>query len=122
MDDINYQHSALSVLSALISSKGTSQEIIQKSKKRDGKPAIVSQPLLLFLTYLSVQQNGTNIVIQVMRLLDSSKSPLVRKKCIELIPSMYKYITKHFQISGNLDTAMRAIFAFIEQPGNKDRG
>jgi len=107
MDDINYQHSALSVLSALISSKGTSQEIIQKSKKRDGKPAI---------------QNGTNIVIQVMRLLDSSKSPLVRKKCIELIPSMYKYITKHFQISGNLDTAMRAIFAFIEQPGNKDRG
>lgn len=47
---------------------------------------------------------------------------MVKKRCIEVIPALYKYIKDHFNKGDNLDTAMKAILEFIRTPGNKDRG
>ena len=64
---------------------------------------------------------GAKIVSQVMNLLKKSKHPLVRKRCIQLIPSMYKFIKGYFdQDRSRFDEAMNAIFAFIEDKSNKN--
>ena len=44
-----------------------------------------------------------------MRLLETTRNALVRKKCIELIPSMYTNIESHFKVDNNLRTAIQAI-------------
>ena len=58
----------------------------------------------------------------VMRLLETTRNANVRKKCIELIPSMYTNIEAHFKVGANLKTAITAIINYIRQPNNKDRG
>ena len=60
--------------------------------------------------------------MNVMHVLETTKNALVRKKCIELIPSMYINIESHFKQGDNLQTAINAIINYIRQPGNKDRG
>lgn len=62
-----------------------------------------------------------------MKLLSKSKNGLVKKRCIELIPQMFKYIGSLFDVkdpegAANLKKAMAAIFDFIKLPNNKDRG
>lgn len=58
-----------------------------------------------------------------MELLRTSKSNLVRKKCIELIPDMFKNIEEHFRKNADLlPVALQAIFEFINKKDNKDRG
>lgn len=47
---------------------------------------------------------------------------MVRKRCIEIIPALYKYITAFFNQGDNLDVAMKAILEFVRIPGNPDRG
>ena len=59
-------------------------------------------------------------------MLQTSKSNLVRKKCIELIPEMFKCMPDHFKQSSSqgdlLNVAMEAIYDFINKKDNKDRG
>jgi hypothetical protein len=57
-----------------------------------------------------------------MKLLQTSRNALVKKRCIEIIPALYKYITNFFNQGDNLDVAMKAILEFIRIPGNKERG
>ena len=66
-----------------------------------------------------------------MSLHESTKSPFVKKKSIEILPQMYKYISNvnHFS-DQHLDRALGAIFNFIhpaqkktsDKDVNKDRG
>lgn len=56
-----------------------------------------------------------------MNLYDSSKNALVRKKCIELIPQLYKHLKEHFD-HRKLTNAMKAIFTYINDKKNQDRG
>lgn len=64
-DDQNYQHSALTILGELISQDGTSQEIL----RGEDKPG-----------------QGERIINEIQRMLRESRSTLVKKKCIDLIP------------------------------------
>lgn len=58
-----------------------------------------------------------------MELLNKSKSNLVRKKCIELIPVLHKYVEEVFKNNKDLlPLALQAIFEFINKKDNKDRG
>ena len=50
----------------------------------------------------------------VMRLLETTRNANVRKKCIELIPSMYTNIEAHFRVGANLKTAITAIINYIK--------
>ena len=59
---------------------------------------------------------------------ESTKNPFVKRKSIEILPQMYKYISNYNHFSDqHLDKALRAIFQFIMPPQkkqevNKDRG
>ena len=58
-----------------------------------------------------------------MELLKTSKSNLVRKKCIELIPEMLKHIPDYYrQQKDLLHNTIASIFEFIHKKDNKDRG
>lgn len=48
-------------------------------------------------------------------------SPFVKKKCIEIMPLLVKYIQPYFS-EAHLELAIKAIFAFITKKDNKDRG
>lgn len=71
LNDPFYQHSALSILGAIIQARDINKEIIKN--------------------------RGSFIINRVMELLRTSKSNLVRKKCVELIPDMFKFIPDHFR-------------------------
>jgi len=58
----------------------------------------------------------------VERLIRESKSPAVKKKCIELIPEMYRYIPGHYNQPKNLDKIINIIFDYIAKAGPKDLG
>ena len=77
-EDQNYQHSALTILGELISQDGTSQEIIH-GKDPNGK------------------DQAERIINEIQRMLRESKSVLVKKKCIDLIPSMYRFIPGYYK-------------------------
>lgn len=65
--------------------------------------------------------NGAKIIENVMKLHDATKNALVKKKCIEIMPLLYKYILQHFNDS-NLDHVMRSLISFVMKKENKDRG
>ena len=72
---------------------------------------------------------GTFIIDRVMMMHETTKSPFVKKKSIEILPQMYKYISSYGLFSDNqLSKALSAIFNFLAPPskkdkeGNKDRG
>ena len=71
---------------------------------------------------ICLRNKGSTIVTNVMRLLETTRNANVRKKCIELIPSMYTNIESHFKDGANLKTAITAILNYIRQGNNKDRG
>jgi hypothetical protein len=56
-----------------------------------------------------------------MKMHESTKSALVKRKCIELLPLMVKYIPGHFSDT-QLDQALKSIFNYIGKKDNKDRG
>ena len=93
-----YKQSALSILSELISQDGTSDEIIK------------------------VMNQGEQIVNEVQKMLKESTEILVKKKCIDLIPSMYRYIPDYYKSSERLTQAIKDITTFIEKTKGKDRG
>ncbi len=47
---------------------------------------------------------------------------MVKKKCIDLIPSMQKHIPNHYIIAANLESIIQCIFDYIKNPNTKDRG
>ena len=60
---------------------------------------------------------------------ETTKSPFVKKKSIEILPQMYKYISNYNHFSDkHLGQALNAIFRFLTPPQkkekevNKDRG
>jgi hypothetical protein len=56
-----------------------------------------------------------------MQLFKTSKNQQVKKKCIEIIPQLFKYMNQNFS-SEDIETSMNLIFAFITQKDNKDKG
>jgi hypothetical protein len=56
-----------------------------------------------------------------MKLNESTKSPLVKKKCIELIPIITKYISSFFTDS-HLNVGMKSIFSYINKKDNPHKG
>jgi hypothetical protein len=62
------------------------------------------------------------ILTAVMDLLRTSKNALVRKSCIEVIPTMFRYFKQFRQDPDLTDNAIREILEFIKTPNNKDRG
>ena len=58
-----------------------------------------------------------------MNLNQNTRNPLVKKKCIELIPILYENI-KHVFVSNKqlLESAITGIINYIHTPNNKDRG
>ena len=57
-----------------------------------------------------------------MKLNDTSKSStFVKKKCIEIMPLLVKYIQPHFT-DQHLEMALKAMFNYIAKKDNKDRG
>jgi len=65
-------------LGELISQDGTSDEIIK------------------------ILNQGEQIVNEVQKMLKESTEILVKKKCIDLIPSMYRYIPDYYKNSDRL--------------------
>jgi len=65
-------------LGELISQDGTSHEIIH-GKDANGK------------------EQAERIIKEIQRMLRESKSTLVKKKCIDLIPSMYRFIPGYYK-------------------------
>ena len=64
-----------------------------------------------------------------MNMHNTTKSPFVKRKSIEILPQMYKYISNYALFSDvQLSRALDAIFNFLAQPTkkekevNKDRG
>jgi hypothetical protein len=93
-----YKQSALSILGELISQEGTSEEIIK------------------------IMNQGEQIVNEVQKMLKESTEILVKKKCIDLIPSMYRYIPDYYKSSDRLSQAIKDITNYIEKTKGKDRG
>jgi hypothetical protein len=55
-----------------------------------------------------------------MSLHENTKSPFVKKKSIEILPQMYKYISNHDHFSErHLHRAIMAIFNFLQPPVKK---
>jgi hypothetical protein len=102
-DDQNYQHSALTILGELISQDGTSHEIIH-GKDKNG------------------QEQGERIILEIQRMLRESRSTLVKKKCIDLIPSMYRFIPQYYKQQGKLSQVITEIKKYINDTKGKDRG
>lgn len=51
-----------------------------------------------------------------------TKSPFVKKKSIEILPQMYKYISNYNHFTDQqLDKAINNIFNFIAPPTKKDK-
>ena len=65
---------------------------------------------------------GEQIVNEVQKMLKESTEILVKKKCIDLIPSMYRYIPDYYKSSERLTQAIKDITTFIEKTKGKDRG
>jgi hypothetical protein len=55
-------------------------------------------------------------------MLKESTEILVKKKCIDLIPSMYRYIPNYYKNSDRLSQAIKDIINYIEKTKGKDRG
>ncbi len=51
----------------------------------------------------------------------NKSSAFVKKKCIEIMPILVKYIQNNFT-DQHLDQALKAIFSYINKKDNKDRG
>lgn len=59
----------------------------------------------------------------VTKLNNETRSPLVKKKCIELVPIMYEHIKHVFARDRRLlENAITGIVDYIKLPNNKDRG
>jgi len=61
-------------------------------------------------------------VNEVQKMLKESTEILVKKKCIDLIPSMYRYIPDYYKSSDRLSQAIKDITNYIEKTKGKDRG
>lgn len=55
-------------------------------------------------------------------MLRESKSTLVKKKCIDLIPSMYRFIPDYYKHPGKLAKVIEEIRKYIHETKGKDRG
>lgn len=55
-------------------------------------------------------------------MLRESKSTLVKKKCIDLIPSMYRFIPQYYKQQGKLSQVIAEIKKYINDTKGKDRG
>ena len=55
-------------------------------------------------------------------MLRESKSTLVKKKCIDLIPSMYRFIPGYYKQAGRLTEVIKEIKKYINDTKGKDRG
>ena len=102
-DDQNYQHSALTILGQLIA-QDVSTELISS---RDGN---------------GNRFQAERIIHEIQRMLRESKSTLVKKKCIDLIPSMYKFIPSYYKQPGKLYEVIKEIEKYISESKGKDRG
>lgn len=57
-----------------------------------------------------------------MQMHETTKSPFVKKKSIEILPQMYKYISNYGLFSDqHLTKAITAIFNFMAIPIKKDK-
>ncbi len=53
---------------------------------------------------------------------ETTRSPFVKKKSIEILPQMYKYISTYGLFTdAQLTKALNAIFNFIAPPSKKDK-
>ena len=85
----------------LISQEGISQEIIQGEHKNG---------------------QGERIINEIQRMLRESKSTLVKKKCIELIPQLYRSFISYYKHPGRLTEVIDEIKKYIAETKGKDRG
>ena len=56
-----------------------------------------------------------------MKLNEATKNALVKKKCIELIPVITKYISSYFTDT-HLNLGMKSIFDYINKKDNAYKG
>ena len=57
-----------------------------------------------------------------MMMHETTKSPFVKKKSIEILPQMYKYISNYGHFNDQqLSKAIGAIFNFLATPVKKDK-
>ncbi len=55
-------------------------------------------------------------------MLRESKSTLVKKKCIELIPQLYRSFISYYKHPGRLTEVIKEIKKYIAETKGKDRG
>jgi hypothetical protein len=66
--------------------------------------------------------NRYQIIHEIQRMLRESKSTLVKKKCIDLIPAMYKFYPDYYKKAGKLAEVINEIKKYINESKGKDRG
>ncbi len=52
---------------------------------------------------------------------ETTRSPFVKRKSIEILPLLVKFIESHFT-DQHLDLSLKAIFQYVTKKDNKDRG